>query len=189
MLLRTLDTMALKADTEEHCPGRLLLVATNRTDTPLGVGSVYRGITDPKYILEVLLSHNWKWMEKESRASGNSDFWRAPMAGLSGAWRLGDLPPETEVSIRETGGRLMRVVIPGAERTPVQYSTLVTFRRYGRDILTTFHPGDPLEGVFRIANQFAGHTMPVRQAMQLGFKYGLAGRHLNPSIVAEKLAA
>lgn len=138
---------------------------------PNGFGSRFAEAKSEKDLVEA----DWTEYQHPAVMAGCTAF-RAPIPGVLGVVRLEDLPKDLPVVLddeKETGqvsAEVNRDAI-SSEIGEVDYTVIILGEEGGREIVFTFHPGDPIRPSVIPAEGNVGKAMTVAEAIQLGFDY------------------
>jgi hypothetical protein len=127
--------------------------------------------TDPLTLLHALQSAAWEPYTHPAITAGCTAF-RAPMAGRVGIVALASLPADTTVVLadaKRTG--YVEATVPGAATTPVDFAIIILGEDEGREIVFTFHPGEPVAPSTLPASMFKGARMTAAEAMDHGLTH------------------
>ena len=139
---------------------------------PNGFGSRFLKETSTEEILE------WTWepyLDCPDLMKGCTAL-RAPIKGILGVVRLSDLHPETKVSLsdpKSTGKvtpEIERSALPGV-LGQVDYTVAILGDEGGREVVFTFHPGDPIRPSSVPSEGRTGSWVSVAEALSLGLEF------------------
>lgn len=128
-----------------------------------------------------LMEANWEpWDDKNNVLSpGCKGFITYDIPGEYGMIDLDTLDPNTEVFFKDfknTG--MLSLCVDSNKRTPVDFTILIIGNENGKDVMFTFHPGEPVPASTFAAGDkesggsgyMSGDKITVADAMKLGFK-------------------
>lgn len=130
-------------------------------------GSVYEGVNAGQ-LEDMILRAQWEPYEHPEVMAGCSAF-RARVAGRMGIIRLDTLAPETFVTLddpKQTGQ--VYAVVDGSRGPVVDFSVLILGTEQEREVVFTFHPGDPAKPSQVPAAGQHGTQVTVAQALAMG---------------------
>jgi len=139
---------------------------------PNGFGSRFLKETST----EEILSCNWESYPDCPNPQKGCSYYRAPISGILGIVRLSDLNPETKVSLsdpKSTGKvtpEIERSALPGV-LGQVDYTVVILGEEGGREVVFTFHPGDPIRPSSVPSEGRAGSCISVAEALSLGLEF------------------
>ncbi len=134
-------------------------------------GSVFTEQDNPATLLLGLQTASWEPYEHPAIMAGCAAF-RAPFAGRVGIVPLASLAPDTVVVLadaKRTG--YVEATVPGVASMPVDFAVIILGIDDGREIVFTFHPGEPIAPSTLPASLLAGSRMTAAVAMEHGLTH------------------
>lgn len=141
------------------------------TPEPSGpVGSFYEGVT-PEALERILPALHWEPYEHPAIASGCAAF-RAELPGFVGVVPLRSLEPSQVVTLLDpkSSGFVEAVASFSGDLPSSPFTVLIVGPHEGREIVFTFHPGEPIRPSSVRSDQ-EGQRVTVDQALRLGLEY------------------
>lgn len=115
-----------------------------RLDRPDACGSVFTGIHTPEQLEQAILAAEWEEYSHPAVTEGCEAF-RASISGQLGVVGLVSLPGETEVTLDDRKGTgKVSAVVSGVRGETVDFTVLILGKEDGKEVVFTFHPGDPV---------------------------------------------
>lgn len=142
---------------------------------PNGTGSVFHKPVSEKDLIYA----TWEPYVHSAIQAGCTAFKTLDVSGVLGVVLLGDLNPSSVVSLedpKETGQ--VSAVIPAKEvfsASDVGFTIMILGKEGGKEIVFTFHPGDPIQPS-KVDSGITGVNVPVVSAMALGLEYAKVSR-------------
>lgn len=122
--------------------------------------------------IERLVNADWKPFSHPTLMSGTTGF-VAPIPGYLGIVPLKDIPDNQEVTLddgHKTG--FLSAIIRGKQNIPVNHTVLIVGDEGGKEVVYTFHPGDPIRpSSLQIGDYQKGQKITAGEAKKLGFEY------------------
>lgn len=134
-------------------------------------GSVFTEMSSPDALLRGLQTASWEPYEHPAIMAGCTAF-RAHFAGRVGIVPLAALAPDTVVVLadaKRTG--YVEATVPGVATIPVDFAVIILGVDEGREIVFTFHPGEPIAPSTLPASLLAGSRMTAAVALEHGLTH------------------
>jgi hypothetical protein len=167
------------ARTVEHVPGHFEMTLASRQ--PGGTGSVFRSRTSRKDLERA----EWLRYDSPHVAPGCVSFVTYDLPGHLGVVPLADVPCGQRVRFEDpkgTGFPSVVTTVRGPVGPSVGSTTIILGDRHGREVVYTFHPGDPIP-----PSRIPTAACPVEGehdaalAWAIGFRW--AKIHLEPALI------
>ena len=136
---------------------------------PGGLGSVFNTKTSK----EDLCNANWTEYSHPDVMSGCTAFKTTDICGRLGVVKLEDLPQDSLVSLEDPKGTGKVSAVVSAEGiidTDVNFTVIILGMEGGREIVFTFHPGEPISPS-RVPSQGQTGSISIPVALDLGLEY------------------
>ena len=160
------DRIGQAFENSKAIPGHLEGLFKNRNS-----GSGGSKFKEPQ-TAESLINADWKPFSHSALMKGTTGF-VASVPGFLGITPLKDIPDNQEVTLddgHKTG--FLSVVISGKQSIPVNHTVLILGDEGGKEVVYTFHPGDPIRpSSLPIGNFQKGQKITAGEAKKLGFEY------------------
>jgi len=135
-------------------------------------GSVFVGFGSDKELEDALVAAEWESYSHPDVMEGCEAF-RAPIEGLLGTVDLAALPGDHVVILedpKETGQ--VSAVVRGVPAEKVAFCAIILGLEQEKTVVFTVHPGDPVRPSQVPAQDLAGKTVTVKEALELGLPIG-----------------
>lgn len=165
------DRIALAwAALREIDPGYLAATLAQRVElSGEAAGSVYEGV-DASELERKLLAADWEPYSHPAVMSGCTAF-KAALPGRLGVVDLATLPPDAVVTLddrKNTG--TVSAVVSGVRGEMVDFTVAILGLEGEREIVFTFHPGDPVSPSQVPATGLHGQQVTVSKARGMGLE-------------------
>lgn len=144
-------------------------LAQRAGDSPGAAGSIYPGLS-PEQVEAKLVSAEWEEYSHEAIMAGCVAF-KAALPGQLGIVSLLTLPEDTPVVLddRKNTGKVSATV-SGVRGETVQFTVIILGQEQGREVVFTFHPGDPIRpSVVPCKAGLHGKKITIGEAFAMGF--------------------
>lgn len=140
-----------------------------RIEGPDNSGSSYSGVTQEELLSE-LESAEWEKVEHEGVMTGCTAF-KTKLPGLSGILDINNLPENTEFyAIDPKGTGNVGIGATNVQKTPVEETYIILGKNEGKEVVFTFHPGEPVSpSIVKIENLPEGTKLTREQVKSYGF--------------------
>jgi hypothetical protein len=135
-----------------------------------GAGSIVLGVETAEELEQKLLSADWESYSHPAIMEGCEAFLARDIRGLLGVKALGEIAADTLVTLddRKNTGKVSAVV-QGVRGDEVDFTVLIVGKEEGRDVVFTFHPGEPVAPSKVSAEAgLHGKTVTVKEALAMG---------------------
>jgi len=141
-----------------------------RLEGPENAGSSYGGITKEE-LLQKLYDAEWEQVEHEGVMAGCTAF-KTNLPGLSGILDIKNLPPNTEFyAIDPKGTGNVGVGAVNVTKNPVEETYIILGDEAGKEVVFTFHPGEPISPSMVKSETLPNGTKLTREKVeQYGFR-------------------
>ena len=112
--------------------------------------------------------------------------WQAEIPGIDGVIELRNLEGRF-LHLRDTRGLgYVQPVVYGVPGREVAYTTLITRRKQGVEVVATFHPGRPIiQAVVRREARLENKPHRVQELLEMGFKWAQISECIADSVSEE----
>lgn len=147
----------------------------SRTAGPDSSGSTF----DETQTVQSLIEANWEPYEHPAVLKGCTAF-KAPIPGMLGVVDLAQFPSMTMVKLVDPkgtagtygGGLMAELPLKLEDQLIVDFSVIILGPEDGKEVVYTFHPGDPIRPTMVDKAKWKNETVNIVQALERGFRYG-----------------
>ena len=143
-----------------------------------GTGSVYTSITTLDQMEKALLHADWEPANHPAIAPGCKAYVTYDIkGGCYGMISVADQPDDATFIIEDQKGTgKVSLVLQGAGRVPAEETWIIIGKEQGRNIVFTFHPGEPVPRATTSTEELpVGTKLTKAEALALGFNLAKVG--------------
>lgn len=137
-----------------------------------GAGSCYDAFNSVEELEKAVLTADWEETSHPC-VPGDNRVFKAHLPGLFGLVRIADLPEDTILTADDRKNtQKVSLTLSGTRGEIVKESFLITGIEAGKEVVFTFHPGEPIAPSKVSTSELAhGSTVSKAKALEMGFEW------------------